>query len=452
MKILSSGSVIRDKHRIGSQAGWVTSKPQTLSLRLASLVSALLLGIGVLLVGPVPTAGATSKPTSVTLTPTADPAHSQTFTWRMTENRSGQKVQVKAANGKVTAFSAKYKMRVKKKYAGIDSHAFTATATKLKAGTRYSYRIVTSGGSTSWAAFTTARTGLDRSWTFLAFGDTQVENAGVPQNIIDKAVAKHPSAPLLLHAGDVVNKPNSIKQWREFMAATYPTRTTKNWLISIGNHEQCVLLKKCSSGDAEAFRSYYTWPRNGVAKQGATWYYTDYQGVRFIVLDTFSGDIDQQAAFLTKALKSNKQRWTVVLQHAGPFASRSDRNNSKFRKALLPVYNKYKVDLVLSGHDHSYDRGYYGKNKNSTVYAVSVSGKKFYDASAKDWKRGGATRVANAAHTATYQTVTVSKKKLTYRAVVGYKGKGSTTKKKVGEVLDQVTITKNASGKSKTVR
>lgn len=419
-------------------------------LRLSGFLTALLLGLGLLLVGPVPAANATSKPTSVTLTPTADPARSQTFTWRMTKKRSGQKVQVKAHNGKVTTFAAKYKMRVKKKYAGINAHAFTATATKLKPATRYSYRIVTSGGSTTWTSFTTARAGLDHNWTFLAFGDTQVENAGVPEDIIDKAVAKHPSAPLLLHAGDVVNKPSSITEWRQFMAATYPTRTSKNWLISIGNHEQCVLLKKCSSGSGQAFRSYYSWPRNGVAKQSATTYYTDYQGVRFIVLDTFGGDLKQQAAFLTTALKSNKQRWTVVLQHAGPFASRPDRNNSKFRKALLPVYNKYKVDLVLSGHDHSYDRGYHGKNKNSTVYAVSVSGKKFYDASAKDWKRGGATRVAGAAHTATYQTVAVSKNKLTYRAVVGYKGKGSTTKKKVGEVLDQVTITKK--GTTKTVR
>ena len=150
-------------------------------------------------------------------------------------------------------------------------------------------------------------------------------------------------------------------------------------MISVGNHQQCVLLKKsCRSGNGHAFRSYYSWPRNGYPGQGATWYYTDYQGVRFIVLDTFGGDTQRQAAFLDTALKSNRQRWTVVLQHAGPFASRSDRNNASVRSAFLPLYHKYKVDLVLSGHDHSYNRGYYGSNKSSTVYAVSDSGPKFY--------------------------------------------------------------------------
>ena len=125
------------------------------------------------------------------------------------------------------------------------------------------------------------------------------------------------------------------------------------------------------------------------------------------MLDTFGGDLSRQSAFLESALKSNRQRWTVVLQHAGPFASRSDRDNSAVRSAFLPLYDKYKVDLVLSGHDHSYDRGYDG-SKNSTVYASSVSGKKFYTASSKDWTRAGATRVVGASKTATYQTVTVS--------------------------------------------
>lgn len=419
-------------------------------LRVASLIVALLLGGG-LLVGATPAADAASRPTSVTLTPTADPAHSQTFTWRMTKKRSGQVVQLKAPNGSTVRVAARYKMKTSKQYTGKKAYAFTATATRLTPGTRYAYRIVTSGGSTSWTSFTTARSGLDRSWTFLAFGDTQVKNTGVPEDIIDTAVRRNPSAPLLLHAGDVVNKPNSLTEWRQLMTATYPTRTTKNWLISVGNHEQCVLLSKsCRSGNGQAFRSYYSWPRNGHPQQGQTWYYTDYQGVRFIVLDSFGDDTARQAAFLESALTSNRQRWTVVLQHAGPFASRSDRDNSAVRQAFLPLYVKYKVDLVLSGHDHSYDRGYYGSDKNSTVYAVSDSGPKFYQPSARDWTRGGATRVVSAAYTSTYQTVTVSRNTLEYRAVIGYKGKGASTSKKVGQVLDQVTITK--SGATKTVR
>ena len=72
-----------------------------------------------LVAGSTPAQAATKRPTSVTLSPTADPAHSQTFTWRMTKKRSGQVVQVKAPNGKVTTAAARYKMRVQKKNSGI---------------------------------------------------------------------------------------------------------------------------------------------------------------------------------------------------------------------------------------------------------------------------------------------------------------------------------------------
>ena len=43
----------------------------------------------------------------------------------------------------------------------------------------------------------------------------------------------------------------------------------------------------------------------------------------------------------------------------------------------------------------------------------------------------------------------MSKNKLVYKAVVAYKGSKSTTKKKVGQTLDQVTITKSANGTKK---
>ena len=58
--------------------------------------------------------------------------------------------------------------------------------------------------------------------------------------------------------------------------------------------------------------------------------------------------------------------------------------------------------------------------------------------------------MVSAGRTSTYQQVTVSQNTLVYKAVIGYKGKGATTSKKVGQVLDQVTITK--SGSTKTVR
>lgn len=48
----------------------------------------------------------------------------------------------------------------------------------------------------------------------------------------------------------------------------------------------------------------------------------------------------------------------------------------------MPVFDKYQVDLVLQGHDHTYSRSARLKNgvedASGTVYVVSVSGHKSY--------------------------------------------------------------------------
>ena len=56
------------------------------------------------------------------------------------------------------------------------------------------------------------------------------------------------------------------------------------------------------------------------------------------------------------------------------------------RKVWKPLFDKYNVDLVLNGHDHTYARGHVPEiretNNNSkdikTVYVTSVSGPKHY--------------------------------------------------------------------------
>ncbi|MCB0375985.1 MAG: hypothetical protein KDD04_08725, partial [Sinomicrobium sp.] len=68
------------------------------------------------------------------------------------------------------------------------------------------------------------------------------------------------------------------------------------------------------------------------------------------------------------------------------------------RHALQPLFEKYGVDLVLTGHDHSYGRGTnlpIGRGKLPTlegpIYVVSVSGPKMYDLGMDKWMQRGAS-------------------------------------------------------------
>jgi hypothetical protein len=92
------------------------------------------------------------------------------------------------------------------------------------------------------------------------------------------------------------------------------------------------------------------------------------------------------------------QRWTIVTQHHPIFSPANGRDNPELRAAWKPVFDEFKVDLVLTGHDHTYARSGdvagRGGSKNmpsgynqaydpaiGTVYVVSVSGPKMYNVS-----------------------------------------------------------------------
>ncbi len=385
-------------------------------------------------------------PVHVVLTPTTDPARSVTLTWRSSAPAAEQRVVVRDDAGATATARATGKGTAHRRYAGTDVPAWTATVRDLRPGTRYTYRAGPSG-HTVRGELRTARTGLDRPWSFLELGDTQVDNDGVPARIVRQAMAAEPQARLLLHAGDVVDDPNDGEQWDELFGALAPARALP-LLASIGNHEQCKLMS-CESGGAEAFTDAFTFPGNGVAGQRPTWFRTDYQGVRFIVLDTFGGDLDAQARFLEESLTGDRPRWTVVLMHQGPFASREDRSSTDVFYDLWPIMRRHDVDLVLTGHDHSYDRGYQG-DPDGPVVLTSNSGPKEYPPSDVDWRRRGATRVVWAKHVSTYQVVDVSRERLRVRAVVGHVGERAVPARvRVGDVLDSLTITR--SGNDKTV-
>ena len=156
-----------------------------------------------------------------------------------------------------------------------------------------------------------------------------------------------------------------------------------------------------------------------------TVYFIDYQGVRFISLDS-NRDIDLQVPWFKKVLKDNPNKWTIVTFHHPIFSPGSDRDNPELRKLWKPVLDEFKVDLVLSGHDHIYTRtgrvntqglkniptGYQKAYDPDigTVHVVSVSGPKMY----RITKGNYAKRVAE--DTQLYQIIHVDDTNLRYKA------------------------------------
>jgi 3',5'-cyclic AMP phosphodiesterase CpdA len=67
------------------------------------------------------------------------------------------------------------------------------------------------------------------------------------------------------------------------------------------------------------------------------------------------GDPDQRA-WLERTLASATETWRIVLLHHPPYSAGYQGSSERVRRAFVPLFERYGVQLVLSGHDHDYQR------------------------------------------------------------------------------------------------
>lgn len=125
----------------------------------------------------------------------------------------------------------------------------------------------------------------------------------------------------------------------------------------------------------------------GVASNQKAYYSYDYGNIHIISLDSDGFDNGKrvyepqspQYQWLKQDLAVNKSMWTIVMFHHPPYTKRSHDSDAEpelqyIRENLVPLFDQYKVDLVLTGHSHIYERSYL--MKNHTGHSMSFN----YDA------------------------------------------------------------------------
>lgn len=93
--------------------------------------------------------------------------------------------------------------------------------------------------------------------------------------------------------------------------------------------------------------------------------------IRFFMLESTYPE-PEQIKWLENELKSSTSRWKIAVFHH-PLYSSGDRHGSdlRLREVLEPLFLQYNVSVVLTGHDHFYERV---KPQKGIVYFVVGSG------------------------------------------------------------------------------
>lgn len=80
------------------------------------------------------------------------------------------------------------------------------------------------------------------------------------------------------------------------------------------------------------------------------------EDVRFFALESSYMDQDQ-LTWLEDELKKSSEKWKIVFFHHPLYSSAMTHGSQlKLRATLEPLFVQYNVSLVLSGHDHAYER------------------------------------------------------------------------------------------------
>lgn len=175
-------------------------------------------------------------------------------------------------------------------------------------------------------------------FTFIACSDHQSDNTNIQAGV--KAVAaKKPS--FVISCGDISNDGFSSGEWKSrFFDILVPGLTGIPFASAPGNHDGQNLFNEFL-GQENRYHSFV------------------YGNARFIMLDVeeaYTPDT-QQYKWLEETLKNDKSVWKIVALHENPYCCVPRHySNLLVRKNLVPLFEKYGVNLVLGGHMHAYDR------------------------------------------------------------------------------------------------
>ncbi len=76
----------------------------------------------------------------------------------------------------------------------------------------------------------------------------------------------------------------------------------------------------------------------------------------FVGLDSTRPDCTEQRAWLADTLEGAQATWVVVALHHPPYSAGWHGSERRVRRAFVPLFRRFGVDLVLAGHEHDYQR------------------------------------------------------------------------------------------------
>ena len=248
---------------------------------------------------------------------------------------------------------------------GSDFYQHEVRLLGLTPATQYVYDILMGGQDVTAGqdVFKTAPVPGTGTVRFIAFGDSGVGSSA--QRLLATRMTAD-TFDLAIHAGDVAyGTPQMVGggSYAQYDAWTFDIYAawlrSRPFFPSIGNHDDEI-------DRARPYRNVFVLPENGSSapypEHAERYYSFDHGPVHFVALDTefaFQDSSRRQAqlAWLEADLSATSQPWRVVYFHRSPYSAGLEHGSDlQVRNAFAPIFERHGVQLVISAHEHNYER------------------------------------------------------------------------------------------------
>jgi hypothetical protein len=189
--------------------------------------------------------------------------------------------------------------------------------------------------------------------------------------------ANNEAPDIWLMLGDNAYNDGTDAQYQAAVFDMYPTMLRRVALWStLGNHDGYSADSASLQGP---YYDIFSLPENGevggLASGTEAYYSFDHANIHFVCLDSYDTDTSSNGAmanWLRDDLSATTQPWIIAFWHHPPYTKGSHDSDTegrlqKMRENFLPILDNHSVDLVLTGHSHSYERsflidGHYGNS------------------------------------------------------------------------------------------
>ena len=257
----------------------------------------------------------------------------------------------------------------------------------LSPATRYFYSVgsttqTLAGNDASHYFITSPITGTTaptRIWVLGDSGTANVNAQAVRNAYLTFTGATHTNLWLML--GDNAYENGTDSEYQAAVFNMYPTTLRQSVLWpALGNHDTAQSTTPPAGLPYFAMFTLPTAAQAGGIASGTEKYYSfDYANIHFVCLDSMTSDrspTGPMATWLRADLASTTQQWTIAYWHHPPYSKGSHNSDTEsflmqMRQTFLPILEDAGVDLVLTGHSHSYERsflidGHYGLSTTFT--------------------------------------------------------------------------------------